>query len=71
MIIAHCGAMGHRGIHVMENYLSNLFYIEGLWKQTPAFLSSEKKTIDAFLASSSDLHDLKSMNSRLVLFVRD
>ncbi|KAE8997634.1 hypothetical protein PF010_g21619 [Phytophthora fragariae] len=30
LIIAHCGRNGHRGVHVMENHVSRLFYISGL-----------------------------------------
>jgi hypothetical protein len=37
MIIAHCGSNGHRGIHVTENHLREVFYIRNLQEKTEAF----------------------------------
>jgi transposase InsO family protein len=40
MIVAHCGAQGHRGEAVMLNHLQRLFAIEGLVKFVRRFLRS-------------------------------
>ena len=37
MIVAHCGSNGHRGVHVMQNHLKKLFWIDHLQQRAKNF----------------------------------